>query len=145
MKPFEGMIGEVWDDSIVPTLCRYIEIPNKSPMFDADWHAHGYMRDAVKLLEDWCRSSAAKGLALEVVELPGRTPVLFGEIAGIVRRVTDRAAVRALRQTTRVHRLARRTRPLDAGDTRRPAVRPWRRRRRLRDVCEPHRDRGATA
>jgi len=82
MKPFEGMIGEVWDDSIVPTLCRYIEIPNKSPMFDADWQAHGYMRDAVTLLEDWCRDSAASVLALEVVELPGRTPVLFGEIAG---------------------------------------------------------------
>jgi acetylornithine deacetylase/succinyl-diaminopimelate desuccinylase-like protein len=82
MKAFEQMIGEVWDDSIVPTLCRYIEIPNKSPMFDADWRSHGYMRDAVKLLEDWCRHSPAKGLALEVVELPGRTPVLFGEIAG---------------------------------------------------------------
>lgn len=82
MKAFEQMIGEIWDDSIVPTLCSYIEIPNKSPMFDADWHSHGYMRDAVKLLEDWCRRSPAKGLALEVVELPGRTPVLFGEIAG---------------------------------------------------------------
>jgi acetylornithine deacetylase/succinyl-diaminopimelate desuccinylase-like protein len=82
MKPFERMIGELWDDSIVPTLCRYIEIPNKSPMFDAEWQTHGYMRDAVKLLEDWCRHSPAKGLELEVVELSGRTPVLFGEIAG---------------------------------------------------------------
>ena len=51
MKPFERMIGELWDDSIVPTLCRYIEIPNKSPMFDAEWQTHGYMRDAVKLLD----------------------------------------------------------------------------------------------
>ncbi len=82
MKPFERMIGQVWDDSIVPTLCRYIEIPNKSPMFDAEWHSHGYMRDAVNLLEQWCKDSAVKGLALEIVELPGRTPVLFGEIAG---------------------------------------------------------------
>jgi hypothetical protein len=79
MKPFEGMINEVWDDSIVPTLCRYIEIPNKSPMFDADWHAHGYMRDAVKLLEDWCRRSPAKGWRSNRRALR-RTPVPFGEI-----------------------------------------------------------------
>ena len=82
MEHFERMIGQTWDDSIVPTLCRYIEIPNKSPMFDTDWSAHGYMRDAVNLLADWCRRSAVEGLSLEVVELPGRTPVLFGEIAG---------------------------------------------------------------
>ncbi len=82
MKSFERMIGETWDSSIVPTLCRYIEIPNKSPMFDADWHARGHMRDAIHLLADWCRSSDVNGLALEIVELRGRTPVLFGEIRG---------------------------------------------------------------
>jgi acetylornithine deacetylase/succinyl-diaminopimelate desuccinylase-like protein len=82
MEHFKRMIGQTWDDSIVPTLCRYIEIPNKSPMFDADWSAHGYMRDAVNLLADWCQHSGVEGLSLEVVELPGRTPVLFGEIAG---------------------------------------------------------------
>jgi acetylornithine deacetylase/succinyl-diaminopimelate desuccinylase-like protein len=82
MKPFERTIEQTWDDSIVPTLCRYIEIPNKSPMFDADWAAHGYMRAAVDLLADWCRRSSVTGLTLEIVELPGRTPVLFGEIAG---------------------------------------------------------------
>ena len=44
------MIVQTWDDSVVPTLARYIEIPNKSPMFDANWHAHGHMRDAMELL-----------------------------------------------------------------------------------------------
>ena len=82
MKPFEQMINRTWDSSIVPTLCRYIEIPNKSPMFDADWAAHGHMRAAINLLADWCRRSAVKGLTLEIVELPGRTPVLFGAIDG---------------------------------------------------------------
>ena len=27
-------IDRVWDDSIVPTLCDYIRIPNKSQNFD---------------------------------------------------------------------------------------------------------------
>jgi hypothetical protein len=26
-----------------PTLVEYIKIPNKSPSFDPDWAAHGYM------------------------------------------------------------------------------------------------------
>ena len=62
MEPFAPMIEKAWDSSIVPTLCRYIEIPNKSPMFDADWAAHGHMRAAVNLLADWCRRSPVKGL-----------------------------------------------------------------------------------
>ncbi|HEY5644973.1 MAG TPA: hypothetical protein VIS76_03440 [Pseudomonadales bacterium] len=36
-----------WDASIVPTLCDYIRIPNKSPMFDPDWAANGHMQRAV--------------------------------------------------------------------------------------------------
>ena len=40
-----------WDDDIVPRLVEYIRIPNKSPMFDADWVKNGYMDDAVKLME----------------------------------------------------------------------------------------------
>jgi len=81
MAAFERSIGNTWDSSIVPTLCRYIEIPNKSPMFDADWDAHGHMRAAIKLLESWSRSVPIAGMKLEIVALPGRTPVLFAEIA----------------------------------------------------------------
>ena len=48
-------VGDKWDDEIVPQLVEYIRIPNKSPMFDADWVKHGYMDDAVKLMESWAR------------------------------------------------------------------------------------------
>ena len=122
MKPFERMIGEVWDDSIVPTLCRYIEIPNKSPMFDADWHSHGYMRDAVNLLEDWCRRSAVKGSGSGRSSSCRAARRCCSAKSPALGRCTDRAAVRPLRQTTRIHRLARRARTLDAGDPRRPTV-----------------------
>ncbi|MFX8297219.1 hypothetical protein ABTL30_19585, partial [Acinetobacter baumannii] len=33
----------VWDEEIVPALTDYIAIPAKSPMFDADWAAHGHL------------------------------------------------------------------------------------------------------
>ena len=33
-----------WDERIVPALTDYIAVPAKSPMFDADWAAHGLHR-----------------------------------------------------------------------------------------------------
>jgi acetylornithine deacetylase/succinyl-diaminopimelate desuccinylase-like protein len=73
-----------WDDAIVPSLVDYIKIPNKSPAYDADWEKHGYMDDAVKLMEAWARArlSTWPGATMEVVKLKGRTPVLFFEIPG---------------------------------------------------------------
>ena len=75
-------IGGLWDDEIVPQLGEYIRIPNKSPMFDADWMAHGYMDAAIDLLTRWARAKivALPGTTLEVVRLPGRTPLICIEV-----------------------------------------------------------------
>ena len=72
----------LWDDDIVGQLTEYIRIPNKSPMFDKDWETHGYMDQAVDLMESWCRAQPVPGMTVEVVRLPGRTPLLFLEIPG---------------------------------------------------------------
>lgn len=69
-----------WDDDIVPQLIEYIRIPNKSPMFDADWAAHGYMDDAVRLMETWAKAQPVPGMTVEVVRLEGRTPLIFIDI-----------------------------------------------------------------
>src|SRR5262252_7369633 len=81
LKPF---VDTLWEDAVVPSLTEYIRIPNKSPAFDKDWIAHGYMDDAVKLMEAWAKKAIAplKGAKLEVVRLKGRTPVIFMEIPG---------------------------------------------------------------
>ncbi len=78
----ERFVNEMWDDSIIPELCDYIRIPNKSPLFDPEWESHGYMDEAVELMEKWCRAQPIKGMQLEVVRLPGRTPLIFIEIPG---------------------------------------------------------------
>ncbi|MBI3711206.1 MAG: M20 family metallopeptidase [Proteobacteria bacterium] len=77
-------VDTCWDKEVVPRLVEYIRIPNKSPAFDPDWAAHGYMDQAVALLERWAREKIAtlKGAVLEVVRLPGRTPVILIEIPG---------------------------------------------------------------
>ena len=75
-------VDQCWGDEIVPTLVEYIKIPNKSPAFDPDWAAHGYMEEAVTLFERWARQriSALPGATLDIVRLPGRTPLLFFDV-----------------------------------------------------------------
>jgi acetylornithine deacetylase/succinyl-diaminopimelate desuccinylase-like protein len=77
-------VDQCWGDEIIPTLVEYIKIPNKSPSFDPDWAAHGFMEDAVALFEGWTRAklSSLPGALLEVVRLPGRTPVIIIDVPG---------------------------------------------------------------
>ena len=76
----DDFIANTWDTLIVPALEQYIRIPNKSPLFDPDWEAHGYMERAVELVAQYCRSRDIAGLQLEVLRLPGRTPLIFIEV-----------------------------------------------------------------
>ncbi len=78
----QSLIEQTWQDAIVPQLIEYIRIPNKSPVFDPDWQTHGYMEDAVDLIEGWCRAQPLRGLNVEVVRLDGRTPLIFMELPG---------------------------------------------------------------
>ncbi len=75
-------VEQAWGDSVIPALCEYIRIPNKSPMFDPQWQKTGYMQQAVELLHGWTSQRPVQGLQLDIVTLPGRTPVLFAEVPG---------------------------------------------------------------
>ncbi len=78
----QKFVDEIWTDAIVPELVEYIKIPNKSPHFDPDWEEHGYMEDAVKHISGWCGKQDIPGMEMEIVRLPGRTPIIFMEIPG---------------------------------------------------------------
>jgi acetylornithine deacetylase/succinyl-diaminopimelate desuccinylase-like protein len=75
-------VGDLWDDEIVAELTEYIRIPCKSPLFDPKWAENGYLDDAVKLMEKWARAklAALPGATLEVVRLPGRTPLIYIDV-----------------------------------------------------------------
>ncbi len=75
-------LDQFWDEAIVPALVEYIRIPARSPHFDKEWRAHGYIDDAVRLAAQWCEAHALRGMALEIVRLAGRTPCLFIDVAG---------------------------------------------------------------
>ena len=74
-------VTQAWDRDIVPQLSDYIAIPAKSPAFDADWAQHGHLEAVVQRAADWVLAQQVAGLTLEIVRLPGRTPVLFFEVA----------------------------------------------------------------
>ena len=80
----QKQIDQCWGDEIVPTLAEYIKIPNKSPAFDPDWAAHGYMEEAVSIFERWARAKlpALPGAGLETIRLAGRTPVILIDVPG---------------------------------------------------------------
>ncbi|HEV8235915.1 MAG TPA: M20/M25/M40 family metallo-hydrolase, partial [Gemmatimonadaceae bacterium] len=75
-------IARQWDDDIVPRLVDYIRIPAKSPHFDPDWETHGHIERVIRLAEKWARAQSIPGLTVEIVRLPGRTPVLLFEVPG---------------------------------------------------------------
>ncbi len=78
----QTLIEALWEDDILPQLAEYIRIPAKSPHFDPDWQAHGHIEAAITLAMTWCQRQPVNGMQVEVVRLPGRTPVLLVEIAG---------------------------------------------------------------
>jgi len=80
---------EAWDQRIVPALTDYIAIPAKSPMFDADWAAHGHLERVVTDAATWVQSRRVAGLVLEVVRIEGRTPIIFFEIPATAPASTD--------------------------------------------------------
>jgi acetylornithine deacetylase/succinyl-diaminopimelate desuccinylase-like protein len=73
--------SEQWDSDIVRQITDYIQIPAKSPGFDKDWAEHGYLETVLRNAASWVEAQKVAGLTLEIVRLPGRTPVLFFEIA----------------------------------------------------------------
>jgi acetylornithine deacetylase/succinyl-diaminopimelate desuccinylase-like protein len=75
-------VQHTWQDSIIPALLEYVRIPNLSPAFDAEWATHGHMDRAAELIAQWVRAQDVPRLTLDIVRLPGRTPLLYIEVPG---------------------------------------------------------------
>lgn len=75
-------IDQFWEQNIVSSLSTYIEIPNKSPSFDKDWHENGFMAEAMQHVIAWVKSQDVEGLSIDLHEMEGRTPTLLLEYPG---------------------------------------------------------------
>jgi acetylornithine deacetylase/succinyl-diaminopimelate desuccinylase-like protein len=78
----EQYLCRLWEESILPRLLDYIRIPALSKHFDPDWEKNGHIERAVALAAEWCRAQRVPDLEVEVLRLPGRTPLLYLEAAG---------------------------------------------------------------
>jgi len=82
LEQLRKSVRKTWDESILERLVAYVRIPNKSPMFDPKWEAHGHMEAAVQLMAQWCRVQPIPGMRVEIKRLPGKTPLLLVDIPG---------------------------------------------------------------
>ena len=78
-QTLRDFVNAKWDDEIVPALRDYIAVPAKRPAFDAQWAEHAYIDRVVRDAATWIEAQKIHGLTLEVLRLPGRTPVIFFE------------------------------------------------------------------
>ena len=80
-----NFVDRCWTDAIVPTLIEYIKIPNKSPSFDPGlggaW-LYGRGGRAVRGLGARAARPRCRVRRLEIVRLPGRTPLMLIEVPG---------------------------------------------------------------
>ena len=81
-EQLENDINQFWDEKITPTLIDYIKIPNKSPSFDSNWKANGYMDLVLDLAVDWTKENMPKDGKLTVHYSEGRTPLILVDIPG---------------------------------------------------------------
>ena len=79
------LVNQRWQQDILPALHQYIEVPAKSPSFDAQWATHGHIDTVLRQAADWVSAQKVPGLKLEILRLNApdgspRTPVLFFEL-----------------------------------------------------------------
>ncbi|GAA3859562.1 M20/M25/M40 family metallo-hydrolase [Saccharothrix violaceirubra] len=73
-------VRDLWDADIVPSLSELIAVPAISPAFDPAWQEHGHLDAAIEHVRAWLAGRDLPGATVEVVRLPGRTPVLLVDI-----------------------------------------------------------------
>jgi acetylornithine deacetylase/succinyl-diaminopimelate desuccinylase-like protein len=90
--PAPDALDIAWDEAL-PTLCEYVAIPARSPMFDPAWESTGHIARAARLLRDWVVGRGVRGATVELIEPPGLTPVLLVEVAATRPELAERTVV----------------------------------------------------
>ncbi len=80
MSDLNQLIGQRYDEELIPLLADYVRVPAKSPMFDANWAEHGHLAQVVSSARTWAAQQAIAGLKVEIVSITGRTPCIFFDV-----------------------------------------------------------------
>ena len=76
----KSFLHKSWNSWILDTLKEYTKIPNVSPLFDPEWHTHGYMQQAARLLVEAISRAQLQGISYELLTLPNCTPLIYIEV-----------------------------------------------------------------
>ncbi|AOS66116.1 M20/M25/M40 family metallo-hydrolase [Actinoalloteichus hymeniacidonis] len=74
------IVQQRWDDAVLPSLQKLVEIPALSPVFDPDWATTGHLDAAVEHVQSWIDERGLTGATSRVLRLPGRTPLLVIDV-----------------------------------------------------------------
>lgn len=73
-------VPDFFERDVLPSLARYTAIECLSPAFDRSWSERGEIARAAELLRQWSAAREIPGLVVDVVEIAGRTPVVYAEV-----------------------------------------------------------------
>lgn len=73
-------VRTLWDDNVLPSLSDFVAIPAVSLSFDPNWAENGHLAAAVDHVKAWIADRGLPGAELDVVQLPGRTPLLVVDV-----------------------------------------------------------------
>ncbi|NIJ15025.1 acetylornithine deacetylase/succinyl-diaminopimelate desuccinylase-like protein [Saccharomonospora amisosensis] len=73
-------VEALWARDALAGLSEFVRIPALSPAFDSEWARRGQLHAAVEQVRAWLADRPIEGARTEIVELPGRTPVLLLDV-----------------------------------------------------------------
>tara|TARA_Y100001934_G_scaffold282592_1_gene397055 strand:- start:14 stop:1477 length:1464 start_codon:yes stop_codon:yes gene_type:complete len=73
---------EIWEQSILPSLSKFIEIHALSPDFEPNWDELGELQATINIFCKWLDSQGIEGMSYEIHRIDKRTPVLLVTIEG---------------------------------------------------------------
>ena len=75
-------VNQFWGNAVLPAFAEFVRIPSKSPLFDAQWEKHGHLEAAAHFMAEWAQAQNVRGLRVQILKTPRRTPLLYLEIPG---------------------------------------------------------------
>src|SRR6266536_4022012 len=73
-------VNRTWDSDILPSLSDLVRIPAVSVLFDPNWATTGHLDAAAEHVRAWLAARALPDATVEILRLPGRTPVVLLDV-----------------------------------------------------------------
>lgn len=73
-------VSQTWESDILPSLSDLVRIPAVSVLFDANWAEAGHLDAAAEHVRAWLAARDLPGATVEILRLPGRTPVVLLDV-----------------------------------------------------------------